>query len=119
MQPRVPTTIVVNGQSIEVGPLTEAVEGLCQARRQAATDVGAARTTFDQRSRPGIDTTTRILQPSYSRLVSSMVTAVDRVHAGGSPGPDDASLGSDLGRILELMRESLAVLGVSTPACGP
>ncbi len=112
-----PTTIVVDDQTIDVAPLTEAVAGLCQAREEAATDTRAATTTYDRRSRQGIDTTARVLQRSNARLASSMVTAVDRVQADLAAGPGNRALGQDLARLTELMREGLARLGISTSAC--
>ncbi len=112
-----PTTIVVDQQTIEVAPLTEAVAGLCQARVEAANDTRAATTTYDRRSRPGIDTTVRLLQPSNARLASSLVAAIERVEADLAAGPASPALASDLARLTELLREGLARLGLPTPAC--
>lgn len=111
-----PTTVVVDGQTIEVAPLIEAVDGLCQAREEAA-EAGRARATYDRRSRPGIDTAAQVLRRSNAGLASSLTTAVERVQSGLAAGSAMASLGDDLARLTELMREGLARLGVTTSAC--
>lgn len=113
---RAPTTIVVDGQTIEVGPMIEAVAGLCQARQEAA-DAGLARATYDQRSRSGIDAAAQILRRSNAILAASLTTAGQRVEAGLAAGSATPSLGDDLARLTELMREGLARLGVTTRPC--
>ena len=113
---RVATTIMVDGQTIEVAPLIEAVGGLCQARREAA-EAGQAKATYERRSRPGIDVAAQVLPRSNARLASSLTAAAERVQLGLAGDPVMPSLGDDLARLTELMREGLARLGVTTPAC--
>ncbi len=114
---RASTTIVVDGETIDVAPLTEALAGLCQARLQAASDAPAAKATYDRRARSGVETVARVLQRSYAVLASSMATAVERVRGDATAEPARPSLPEDLGRLSELMREGLARLGVPTPPC--
>ena len=113
-----PTTIVADGQTIDVAPLTEALAGLCQARLEAVTDAPAAKATYDRRSEPGVDTVVRLLQRSYAVLASSMVTVVERVEADAALNAVPPSLPDDLARLTEIMRQGLASLGVATAACG-
>jgi hypothetical protein len=113
---RARTTVVVDGQDIEVAPLIEAINGLCQAREEAA-EAGRARATYERRSRPGIDTAAQVLRRSNAGLASSLTTAVERVQLGLAAGSGVASLGDDLARLTELMREGLARLGITTSAC--
>ncbi len=115
--PQPPVTIVVDGETVEVAPLFEAVSGLCQARQEARTDGRAAMGTYARRSRFGVDTTTRILERSNAFLAGAMTSAVARVQAGLAADPVQPSVEGDLARLTELMREGLARLGVTTSAC--
>lgn len=106
-----PVTIVVDGETIDVGIVVEAVAGLCQARQEAATDTRTAKATYDRRSTHGVATVVRVLQRSYAILASSVAEAVQRVEAAG------VSVVDDLARLTELVREGVARLGIATAAC--
>lgn len=110
-------TIVADGQTIDLRPLTEAVAGLCQARQEAATDARTAKASYERRSRDGVATVGRVLQRSNAVLASSMTAAVERVEAGLAADPAGASAVDDLARLTELVREGLARLGITTAAC--
>ncbi|MDQ4068433.1 MAG: hypothetical protein M3203_02995 [Actinomycetota bacterium] len=112
-----PETIVVDGRTVDVASLTEAVAGLCQARREAATDARVAKSTYDRRSHHAIDTITQLLQPSYAPLAGSIRRAAERVQGDAATEPVESSLADDLGRLTEFTREGLARLGVTTRAC--
>lgn len=106
-----PATIVVDGETIDVGILVEAVAGLCQARQEAVTDTRTAKATYDRRSKQGVATVARVLQRSSAILASSVAEAVQRVEAAG------ASIADDLARLTELVREGMARLGITTAPC--
>lgn len=108
---RTPTTIVVDGQTVDVDQLRAALTGLCQAGREAATDPKAAKATYDRRAQDGVDATVRALRSSYSIVASSMTETVERVEAG------DTTLADNLTRLAQLTREGLARLGVTTSPC--
>ena len=116
-QPGPSPTIVVDGMTLEVSRLTEAVAGLCQARREAATDAQAAKDTFSRRSEYGVDMTTRILQGSHRFLAGSMAKAVERLRADLAGEQGTKLLYDDLGQLVELTREGLARFGIVTRAC--
>ena len=111
---RTPATIVVDGQTIEVAPLREALNGLCQARHEAATDPRTAKAIYDRRAQVGVDAAVRILRRSYSVVASSMAAAVGRIDAAPA---DVATLADDLARLAQLTRDGLARLGVTTSPC--
>lgn len=102
---------------MEVARLTDAVAGLCQARRQAATDPRAAKATYDRLSRYGVDTTVRLLQPSYSLTAAAVTKAAERVRADLATEPANPTLADDLGRLTEELRRGLARLGITTMTC--
>ena len=112
-----PTTIVVDGETIEVALLTEAVAGLCQARQEAATDARAAKASYERRSQHGVATVGRLLQRSYALLASSVTAEVERVETDLAGDPAGASVVDDLARLTELVREGIARLGITTAAC--
>ena len=106
-----PVTIVVDGETIDVGTLVEAVAGLCEARQEAATDTRTAKATYDGRSKHGVATVARVLQRSYATVASSVVEALQRVEAAGP------SIADDLARLTELVRDGMARLGITTAPC--
>lgn len=110
-------TIVVDGETVDVRLLMEAVAGLCQARQEAATDARTAKAGFERRSRDGVAAVGRVLQRSNAILASSMTAAVERVEAGLAADPPGGSVVDDLARLTELVREGLARLGITTAAC--
>ena len=112
-----PNTIVVGDRTMDVARLTEAVDGLCQARREAATDPAMARSTYDRRSRVTIDEIFQILQPSYAILAGSLSTTAERVVSDAATGPEKSSLADDLGHLAAFTRQGLAQLGITTAAC--
>lgn len=112
-----PETIVISGRTMEVARLTEAVSGLCQARREAATDPAMAKTTYDRRSRDTIDAIAQVLEPSYSVLAGSLRATMQRLQSDSATEPAQSSLLDDLGRLAAFTREGLAQVGITTEAC--
>jgi hypothetical protein len=112
-----PVTIVVDGETVDVRLLREAVAGLCQARQEAATDARAAKATYDRRSKHGVATVARVLGRSYALLASSIAGAVERAEAGLAADPATASVTEELAHSAELLREGVARLGITTAAC--
>lgn len=113
-----PDTIVIDGRTVDIAPLTEAVHALCQAHREAATDPARAKSTYDLRSRETLDAIVQILQPSNALLAGSMRATMERVQRDPATEPPTSSLADDLGRLGAFTREGLARLGVATAPCG-
>ncbi|HEX2119007.1 MAG TPA: hypothetical protein VHF91_07475 [Acidimicrobiales bacterium] len=112
-----PATVSLDGRTVETRELAGTVDGLCLARQQGATDVEAARATYEGRSRAGVEITARAMQGSYEPLASSVTEAAAAVEADLRAEPPAATLDQSLARLLETVRESLARLGVPTSAC--
>ena len=112
-----PATIVVDGETIDVSSLTEAVAGLCQARHEAGTDARSAKASYERRSRDGVATVGRLLQRSYAVLASSLTASAEHVEADLAADPAGASVVDSLARLTELVREGIAHLGIATDAC--
>lgn len=111
-------TMVIDGRTIDIARLSEAVRALCQARREAATDPLMARSTYDRRSRESVEAIIQILAPSHAPLAASMRAAMDRLQRDPVTGPAKSSLADDLGRLAASTREGLARIGVETAPCG-
>jgi hypothetical protein len=115
--PDPPATILLDGRTIDVTSLTEAVSALCQARREAETDPGMARRTYDRQSHDAVEAITEMLEPSYALLAGSLKATLERVGSAAATEPGKSSLADDLGRLAALTREGLARLGITTAAC--
>ncbi len=111
-----PSTSRVEGQALDTEEVVQAVGGLCLARVQASSDPRAARATFT-RSRAGIETTARALQPSYSPASASVTEMSALVEADLAADPPRPTLDLHLGMLTERMREGLARLGIRSSPC--
>ena len=115
--PTTPLTIVVDGQAIDAARLLEAVDGLCEARQEAAAEPTAAKATYDRRAHDVVDATAQALLSSYELLASSITEVVGRLEAAMATDAARAAMADELARLTGLMREALARLGVTTEAC--
>lgn len=115
--PTPPVTIMVDGQAIDVARLVEAVDGLCEARQEAAVAPTAAKATYDRRAHDVVDATAQALLSSYELLASSITEVVGRLEAAMATDAARAAMADELARLTGLMREALARLGVTTGAC--
>lgn len=115
--PTTSVTIVLDGQAIDVARLVDAVDGLCEAREEAAAAPTAAKATYDRRAHDVVDATAQALLSSYQLLASSITEVVGRLEAAMATEAARAALADDLARLIGLMREGLARLGVTTGAC--
>lgn len=110
-------TIDVGGEKVAVAPLTDAAAGLCQARRQAATDAVAARASFYDRAHEPLHTVARALEPIDRAQAAAVLEAKEKVEADLAAPPSDAALAADLGRLADAYRAGLGRLAISVPPC--
>jgi hypothetical protein len=107
-----------NGEQVKVAPLTGALEGLCQARAQAARgDLTGARDTFYDRSHDALHTIARILEPRDISQAARLLETKQLVEADVNASPPKPSLEADLGQLVEVTRTSLDNLRIEAPAC--
>ena len=111
-----PVTVVVDGRVLETARLVDAVSGLCQAGREAASDPRAAKATYDRRAHEGLVATVAALRSSYSLLASRLTEAAEAFEGKAASDPSP-SVAEDLARVGAVMREGLAALGVATEPC--
>jgi hypothetical protein len=95
----------------------EAVDGLCEARDEAATDVKSARTTFYDRSHEPLHGIARALEAVDRAMVARLLQAKEGVEAGLAASTPPPSLTADLDVLLQATRASLARLSVPPPSC--
>jgi hypothetical protein len=110
--PPPPTVAGVPPRQVE-----EAIEGLCRARDEAASDVKSARTTFYDRSHEPLHGIARALEPVDRSMVSRLLEAKEAVEAGLASASPVPALTTDLDVLLQATRASLARLSVPPPSC--
>ena len=97
--------------------LTEVVAAVCDAARQAAGDVAAARTTFAGRAHDGLHDIARELEEVDRALAARLLEAKAAVEGDFNASPPPASVVDDLTRLADRAREGLARLAVEAPPC--
>lgn len=114
-----PTAVTVGGESVPVARLAGYAASICDAARQAATDVGAASKTFNGRAHDGLHLIARGLETVDRAAAATLLEAKQKVEADLSKPPPAAQLVADLNRLAEVTRSSLARFGVNVDACPP
>jgi hypothetical protein len=110
-----PAAVVVGGQRVPVSQFTEAVAGLCQARRQAPSDSDSARRTFYDRSHATLHLIARALDDVDRAQEAQLLEAKNKVESTlDPPGPH---LTDDLLRLADVYRASLGRLAITAPPC--
>ena len=113
------TVVALAGQTVPTAQLRSVADGLCEAARQAATDVDAARTTFFGRSHEALHLIARGLEEKDRADSARLLEAKQKVEAdftGAAPGPQVAT---DLGRLAEITRAGLGTFDVDADPCPP
>ena len=99
--------------------LVTAVAALCDARRQAATTVPTARTTFYDRSHDAMHELARRTEPADRPAASQLLEAKNAVELDFLYPRTWARLGGDLATLDQAARAALGAIGVAAPAACP
>ena len=114
-----PTAVTVAGESVPVARLAGYAASLCESARQAATDVDAARKTFNGRAHDGLHLIARGLEEVDRAAAATLLQAKQKVEADFSKPPPAAQLVADLNQLADVTRSSLARFEVNVEACPP
>jgi cytochrome c biogenesis protein CcmG/thiol:disulfide interchange protein DsbE len=114
-----PTSLRIGGDDIPAAQLSGAVDGLCDARQQAAGDAAAARATFFDRSHGPLHTIARGIEALDRRAAGDVLRAKQAVESDLATPAAPEKLVDDLGRLAEATRGALRRLDVSAAACTP
>ena len=112
-----PTTVLGAGESVPRARLTGYAGAICESARQAATDVDAARRTFNGRAHDGLHLIARGLETVDRAAAATLLQAKQKVEADFSKPPPAAQLVADLNQLADVTRSSLARFGVTAEAC--
>jgi hypothetical protein len=113
------STVMVAGESVPVARLTGYAAAICLAAGQAATDVDAARRTFNGRAHDGLHLIARGLETVDRAAAARLLEAKQKVEADLSKPPPAAQLVADLNQLADVTRSSLALFQVTADACPP
>jgi hypothetical protein len=109
--------VTVAGESVPVARLAGYATAICEAARQAATDVGAASKTFNGRAHDGLHLIARGLETVDRAAAATLLEAKQKVEADFSKPPPAAQLVADLNHLADVTRSSLTRFGVNVDAC--
>jgi hypothetical protein len=99
--------------------LVSAVTALCDARRQAATTVPTARTTFYDRAHDAMHELARRTETADRPAASQLLEAKNAVEQDFLHPRTWARLGGDLAGLDQAARAALGAIGVAAPAACP
>src|SRR5438067_4503769 len=114
-----PVVVALAGQTVATTKLQTIAAGICDAARQATSDVGAARQTFFGTSHDGIHLIARGLQDKDRAASATLLEAKQKVEAdfNASPPPPGPQITADLRKLAAVTRTSLARFKVGAEAC--
>lgn len=112
-----PTTIVVDGQTIDVDGLVSGVHELCRTRQAIAENPAEARTIYQTRVADPVKITVRALTPAYSILAANMTGNAAKVDSAITAEPLPPTTADRIGQLAANMREGLARLAIPVPPC--
>jgi hypothetical protein len=115
----VPAAVMMAGESVPVARLTGYLTAICTSAREAATDVDAARRTFNGRAHDGLHLIARGLETVDRTAAATLLQAKQKVEADLSKPPPAAQLVADLNHLADVTRSSLALFEVTADACPP
>jgi hypothetical protein len=116
---RAPVVVAMAGQTVATAKLLTIAGGICDAARQAPTDVAAARQTFFGQSHDGIHLIARGLQDTDRDASAKLLEAKQKVEADFLAPPPGPQIAADLRALAAVTRSSLARFKVSAAACPP
>jgi hypothetical protein len=112
-----PASVTMAGQTVTTVRLRSIAAGLCEAARQAATDVSAAETTFSSKSHDGLHLIARGLQEIDRPASATLLEAKEKVESDFSKKAPAAQVVADLRSLADVTRTSLARFNVTVDAC--
>lgn len=114
------TVVALAGQTVPTARLQSIVAGLCEAARQAPTDVDAARRTFFGQSHEGLHLLARGLEEDGDRATSAtLLQAKQKVEADFLTPPPGSQVADDLRQLAEVTRTGLDGFDVPAAPCPP
>lgn len=114
-----PVVVAMAGETVATAKLLTIAGGICDAARQAPTDVDAARQTFFGVSHDGIHLIARGLQVKDRDESATLLQAKQKVEADFLTPPPGTTIATDLRALSAVTRSSLARFKVSADACPP
>jgi hypothetical protein len=112
-----PAVVAMAGQTVATAKLLTIAAGVCDAARQAATNVDTARQTFFGQSHDGIHLIARGLQDKHRAASATLLEAKVKVEEDFLSPPPAPQVVSDLRRLAAVTRASLAYFKVNADAC--
>jgi hypothetical protein len=107
------------GQTVTVARLLAVAAGLCEAARQAPTDVKAAEKTFNGRSHDGLHLIARGLEKVDRAASAALLEAKGKVEGDFSRSATGSQVAADLKPLHDVTVSSLARFNVTAGACPP
>jgi hypothetical protein len=112
-----PVVVAMAGQTVATAKLQTIAGGICDAARQATSNVDAARQTFFGVSHDGIHLIARGLQDKHRDASATLLEAKQKVEADFLTPPPGPQIAADLRKLAAVTRTSLALFQVSADAC--
>ncbi len=112
-----PAVVAMAGQVVSVSQLQTIAAGICDAARQAATNVDTARQTFFGQSHDGIHLIARGLQDKHRDAAATLLETKVKVEEDFVNPPPPAKLAADLRSLAAVTRTSLAIFDVAVDPC--
>ena len=114
-----PAVVAMAGETVATGRLLTIAAGICDAARQAPTDIEAARQTFFGQSHDGIHLIARGLQDKDRAASATLLEAKQKIEADFLAPPPGPQVAADLRALVAVTRSSLARFKVSADPCPP
>ncbi len=112
-----PASVTMAGEAVTTTRLRVIAVGLCEAARQAATDISAAAKTFNSKSHDGLHLIARGLQEIDRPASAALLEAKHKVEGDISDKAGGPQLAADLRSLSDITRSSLARFNVTVDAC--
>ena len=119
--PSAPVVVAMAGETVATAKLQTIAGGVCDAARQAPTDVDAARPTVFGTSHDGIHLIARGLEVKDRPAAATLLETKQKVEAdfNATPPPPGPQIAADLRKLAAVTRTSLTRFKVSAEACPP
>ncbi|HEY4410191.1 MAG TPA: hypothetical protein VGO87_09925 [Acidimicrobiia bacterium] len=114
-----PVVVAMAGETVATSKLQTIAAGICDAARQAPTEVGAARQTFFGTSHDGIHLIARGLEDKDRAAAATLLETKQKVEADFLTPPPGPQIAADLRKLAAVTRTSLARFKVSAETCPP
>ena len=112
-----PVSVTMAGQTVTTARLRAIAAGLCEAAKQAATDVSAAEKTFAGKSHDGLHLIARGLQEIDRPASAALLEAKEKVESDFSKKAPGTQVVTDLRSLAEVNKTGLARFNVTVDAC--